>query len=109
MTFAARFIWPPLFRRQCVWRGLPVFIVFPWLVVQTLLTGFGTLNSRGFGVTGDAVDPGAVYLVTVMLGHLAVNGTERKAQTAETRAEFRRLLRLFADLVVRDQMPPPLE
>jgi hypothetical protein len=28
---------------------------------------------------------------------------------AETRAEFRRLLRLFADLVVRDQMPPPLE
>jgi hypothetical protein len=28
---------------------------------------------------------------------------------AETRAEFRRLLRLFADLVVRDQPLPPLE
>jgi hypothetical protein len=27
---------------------------------------------------------------------------------AETRAEFRRLLRLFADLVMRDQ-PPPLD
>jgi hypothetical protein len=29
--------------------------------------------------------------------------------TEETRAEFRRLLRLFAHLVVRDQLPPPLE
>jgi hypothetical protein len=28
---------------------------------------------------------------------------------AETRAEFRRLLRLFADLVMRSQMPPPLD
>jgi hypothetical protein len=27
----------------------------------------------------------------------------------ETYAEFRRLLRLFADLVVRNQLPPPLE
>jgi hypothetical protein len=26
---------------------------------------------------------------------------------AETRAGFRRLLRLFADLVMRGQMPPP--
>lgn len=29
--------------------------------------------------------------------------------TAETRAEFRRLLCQFADLVLRDQLPPPLE
>jgi hypothetical protein len=28
---------------------------------------------------------------------------------AENRAEFRRLLRLFADLVVRGQMPKPFE
>jgi hypothetical protein len=28
---------------------------------------------------------------------------------AETHAEFRRLLRLFADLVVRNQLPPPFE
>jgi hypothetical protein len=29
--------------------------------------------------------------------------------TDETRAEFRRLLRLFANLVVRDQLPPLFE
>jgi hypothetical protein len=30
-----------------VWQCLPIFIVVPWLVVQMVLTGFGTTRKKG--------------------------------------------------------------
>jgi hypothetical protein len=48
-------------------------------------------------------------LPTAGTGWLKLEDAQRRYSAdpnAETRAEFRRLLRLFADLVVRDQLPP---
>jgi hypothetical protein len=60
-----------------------------------------------------AVDfPDAPALAMDDFWRLKLEGAQRRYSDTpndETRAEFRRLLRLFANFVVRNQLPPPEE